>query len=336
MKLLLISALTQPMPHDGYAPVENHCFHVASELAKRKHEVSIVALKGSKAPEGCELVEAQDGDEEKAHSLYKDRLGDFDCVLDFSNLKYSYLFKHDEARDLRLMGGCYPYQASGYKSPPPLPFPNLVVTSEAMGQALSARLGVAYRVVYYGVPGPGSNLGQRGERVLYLGRFMKEKGPQIAVDVARQLRVGLDLVGEDVVVPDQRFLIQLLQRCDGRLIRSYGRVNESTKRELLSKAKCVLLPYLSDEVAYACLPAVEALAHGVPVVALRKGAIAEIVQDGVNGFVVSRTDQLAEAVQKVDSILPETCMESAKTFSLENSIVSYEKLVQEVMDGREW
>ena len=335
MKLLLISALTQPMPYDGYAPVENHVYHVGIQLKERGHETSIVALKGSQLAEGIELMEAQDGDEEKAYSLYKDRLGDFDCVLDFSNLKYSYLFKHDEAKDLRLIGCVYPYQGQGYKSAPPIPFPCFVGTSDAHAQSLSLRFGVATRVVYYGVAG--SNPGQRGDRMIYLGRFMKEKGPQIAVDVARQLRIGLDLVGEDVAVPDQRFLIQLLQRCDGRLVRSYGRVKEETKHELLSKAKCALLPYLSDDVAYACLPAIEALAHGVPVVALRKGAIPEIVQDGVNGFIADRTDQMAEAVQKVDSISPEACMESAKSFSLENSIVAYEKLVKELVDeGVEW
>jgi len=332
LKLLLISALTQPMPYDGYAPVENHVYQLGFQLKQKGHEVSVVALKGSQLGEGIELIEAQDGDEEKAYSLYKDRLNQFECVLEFSNLKYSYLFKHDEAKDLRLLGCVYPYQT--YQNAPPVPFPCFIATSEVHAQSLSLRFGVAARTVYYGVPS--SNPGQRGDRMLYLGRIMKEKGPQIAIDIARQLRVGLDLVGEDVAVPDQRFLIQLLQRCDGRLVRSYGRVNESTKHELLSKAKCVLLPYLSDDVAYACLPAIEALAHGVPVVALRKGAVAEIVQNGVNGFVVDRMDQLAEAVRKVDAISSESCIESAKTFSLENSILAYEKLAQAVMNGEEW
>lgn len=336
LKLLLISALTQPMPFDGYAPVENHVYHVGVQLKEWGHEVSIVALKGSRLAEGIELIEAQDGDEEKAYSLYKDKLGAFDCVLDFSNLKYSYLFKHDKDKDLRLIGCVYPYQGQGYKSAPPVPYPCLVGTSEAHAQSLSLRFGVATRAVYYGVTRPGSNLGQRGDRMIYLGRFMKEKGPQIAVDIARRLRIGLDLVGEDVAVPDQQFLIQLLQRCDGRLVRSYGRVNESMKHKLLSRAKCVLLPYLSDDMAYACLPAIEALAHGVPVLALNKGAISEIVQDGINGFVVSRMDQLAGAIQQVPSISSEACVESAKAFSLENSTVAYQKLMQDVVEGKDW
>ena len=338
MKLLLISSLTNVAPTDFYGPVENHVYHVALELKQRDYEVSVLALKGSQLGEGIELIEAEDNNEEKAFNSCKERLEEFDCILDFSNLKYSYLFKHDEYKDLKIIGCCYPYQASGYSSAPPLLFPNFVVTSEAMGKEISHRLGISYRVVYYGVSKvAGSNPAARGERMLYLGRVMKEKGVQLAVDLARRTRIGLDILGEDVNIPDQKFVVELLRRCDGRLIRMYGRSNESLKQELLSKAKCLVLPYLSDSVAMACLPILEAFSHGVPVIAFRRGAVAEFIVNGANGIIVDTLDELPLALKEIDKIDSATCIETAEGFSLENCVSGYEKLIEQVVnEGVEW
>lgn len=326
------------MPFDGYAPVENHVYHVARRLKERGHKVTVVARVGSQLGKGIRLIQAEDSNEEKAFNGYKGKLKDFDCVLDFSNLKYSYLYKHDENKDVKIIGLTYPYQAQGYQTPPPLPFPNFVVTSEAMGQAVSARLGVSYRVVHYPWVSFENGLVKENsrERMLYLGRMMKEKGCQLAVDVSRRLRIGLDMAGEDVNVPDQRFIIELLRRADGRLIRAYGRVNEKLKHELLSTAKCVVLPYLSDHVAWTCIPAIEALSHGIPVVAMNKGCVNEYIQNGVNGFAVNSLEELVEAAQKVEEISCDTCFETVKQFNVESAIDKYEALISQVVNGEEW
>jgi len=315
------------MPFNGYAPVENHVYHVATELGRRGHEVAVVARYESKLGREIELIPAEDESEEKAYGRYRDRLKGFDCILDFSNLKFTYLYKHDEAKDLRLIGCCYPYQAHGYTEPPPVVYPNFVVTSEAMGKAVSAKLGVSYRVVPYGVPKvAGSNPARKG-RLLYLGRVMKEKGVQLFVDLCRRTRIGGDILGEDVNVPDSKFVIRLLKRCDGRLIRMYGRSPESLKHKLLANAKCVILPYLEEWVAWACLPEIEALAHGVPVLAFKKGAIEEFVADGVSGILCTRLEELAEAIEKIDGIDSGACMKVAERFTVEKSVDKYEALI---------
>ena len=326
------------MPFNGYAPVENHVYAAAHGLKERGHKVTAVALQGSQLGKGIKLIPAEDTNEEKVFNTFKEKLKNFDCILDFSNLKHSYLYKHDEEKELKIMGCCYPAQAQGYQTPPPLPFPNFVVTSEAMGQAVSAKLGVSYRVVHYPwLPFENSSIeANPRERMLYLGRLIKEKGVQLAVDISSKLRIGLDIVGEDVNVPDQRFVIELLRRADGRLIKPYGRVNEQLKHQLLSKAKCMVLPYLGDHVAWTCLPILEALSHGTPVIAMNKGCVMEYVKNGVNGFGVSRLEELAEAAKKVEEISPDACFETVKEFSLESAIDKYEALINQVVNGDEW
>lgn len=337
MKLLLISTLTKTLQDPYYAPVEKTVRSLGNELARRQHDVWIVALKGT-APEQFKVVEVE-GDEEKAFEVYKPMLDQFDLVMDFSTLKYAYVHKHDENPELKLIGPCYPAQALGYQTCPPIPFPNFCATSDAMAQAMSARLGCAFRVVHY-FPSPIPNgfelPKEKSDRLLYLGRFEKAKGVQQAVDLARQLRMGLDVAGEDINCSDQRFTVLLLQKADGRLIRVFGRVNEQMKHELLAKAKAVVLPYLEDPVAWTGQVALEALQYGTPVVTMNKGCMKEIIKDGENGFLCSRLEDLAEAVKKIDQIDFSNCLRIAGEFSYLKATDKYELLLKHVLEGEDW
>ena len=338
MKLLFISTLTKTLQDPYYSPVEQNVRHVANEFAKREHDVWVVSLKGTQ-PEQFKVFEVE-GQEEKAYQTYKESLKDFDCVLDASTLKYTYLYKHDEKPDLKLIGLVYPYQGISYSVSPPIPSPCMIATSDSMAQAMSAKIGCMFKVVYY-FPSPIPNgfeaPKERNGRLLYLGRFEKAKGVQIAVDLARQLGVGIDVAGEDLAVSDQRFTVLLLQKADGRLIRVFGRVNEALKHELLAKAKALVLPYLEDSVAWTGQVALEALQHGTPVVGLNKGCLKEIVKDGENGYVCNRLESLTEAVNNIGKIDSSKCVETAREFSIQKAVDNYEGLLKKILDeGYEW
>jgi glycosyltransferase involved in cell wall biosynthesis len=337
MKLLLISTLTKTLQDSYYHPVEGHVRFVANELAKRGHDVWVVALKGTQ-PEEFKIVEVE-GDEGKAFEIYKKMLNQFDVVMDFSTLKYTYVHKHDEMPKLKLLGPCYPYQAISYQTAPPIPHPCFIATSDSMAQAMSAKIGCMFKVVHYfplPIPNGFEAPKERNGRLLYLGRFEKTKGIQIAVDLARQLNMGIDVAGEDLAISDQRFTVLLLQKADGRLIRVFGRVNEALKHELLAKAKAVVLPYLEDSIAWTGQVALEAFQYGTPIITMNKGCMSEIVKDGINGFLCERLDQLPEAVKRIDEIKPEACVETAKQFSLESAVSKYQELLRQVSEGYEW
>jgi glycosyltransferase involved in cell wall biosynthesis len=55
----------------------------------------------------------------------------------------------------------------------------------------------------------------------------------------------------------------------------------------------------------------EALACGTPVIAMRRGALPGIVEHGTTGFLVDGFLELAEALQRLDTLSPEACRRAA-------------------------
>jgi glycosyltransferase involved in cell wall biosynthesis len=73
----------------------------------------------------------------------------------------------------------------------------------------------------------------------------------------------------------------------------------------------------------------EAAASGAPVVAFRKGAHAEVVRDGVTGFLVENSDQAVLALKNLSSISSETCVQHAQTnFSAVKMAENYSQLYE--------
>ncbi|MGC1887701.1 MAG: glycosyltransferase [Stellaceae bacterium] len=105
----------------------------------------------------------------------------------------------------------------------------------------------------------------------------------------------------------------------------YGRARNldfRPKRRFLTAARCLLMPSLIAETS--SLVAMEAIACGTPVVAFPVGALPEIIEPGVTGFLVDDTCQMAEAIRAVETLEPERCREAARQrFSLERMITGY-------------
>ncbi|MEM2905074.1 MAG: glycosyltransferase [Candidatus Bathyarchaeia archaeon] len=337
MKLLLICP-PGPLPMDGYAPIHNHLFEVSKGLLRRGHEVLVVASQAS-LPEGITWIKVPEAEAE-AFKEYKHLLPKMDCILDFSMLKYAYLEK-EKRLELRLIGCVHPSQV--YGTAPPVPYPCFVATSNAHARDLAAKLGIAVRTVYYGIPDEmiASQPPEREEeRLLFLGRFISGKGPQIAVDVARRMRMGISLIGEDVKVPDQRFLIQLLQKGDGKTVSFIGHVGEDVKRGMLGAASCLLLPYLAREAAYTCLPMLEAFSRGTPVVALNEGCVMEYAAKAppeVAALIGSSIEELPALVKASRELKREACLSAARNFTVSRAVDEYEALIKDVVENDlEW
>lgn len=131
-----------------------------------------------------------------------------------------------------------------------------------------------------------------GDYLLFFGRIHPDKGTATAVDVAR--RAGLPLVIAGIVHDRAYFEERVAPHIDGEAVRYLGPVGPRDRSRLLAGARALL--HLIDFAEPFGLSVVEAMACGTPVIAHPRGALPEIVTDGVDGFLVSDAEDAVAAV----------------------------------------
>ena len=149
------------------------------------------------------------------------------------------------------------------------------------------------------------NGGPREPYLLFLSRISPEKGPHLAIEVAKKLGRRLLLAGNVDTVDAGYFQEVILPKLDGDQIRYLGEADQKRKRELMGQAYCLLAPITWSE-PFGLFMA-EAMACGTPVVAFARGAAPEVVRHGETGFVVDTVDEMAKAVGEVHRIDPRAC-----------------------------
>ncbi len=166
--------------------------------------------------------------------------------------------------------------------------------------------------------------------LLWLGRICEEKAPHLAIEVARRTRRRLILAGQ--VYPfryHQEYFAREIEPQLGETIEYVSSPSFEQKVELLGRASALLLPSLVDETS--SLVALEAMACGTPVLAFRRGALPEIVDDEFTGLIVDDLAAMVEAVHRLATIRFEDCRDHVEQhFSVERMANAYEALYRRV------
>ena len=166
--------------------------------------------------------------------------------------------------------------------------------------------------------------------LLWLGRICPEKGPHLALEAAHRLDLPLTVAGPVYAFRDHEtyFREQVEPLLDDKR-RWVGAVDLRHKVSLLAQARALLIPSLAAETS--SLVAMEAISSGTPVVAFRAGALPEVVEDGVTGFIVEGQDQMAKAIGRLDEISSSVCRARAMArFSMERMVMEYVELYQKI------
>jgi glycosyltransferase involved in cell wall biosynthesis len=133
---------------------------------------------------------------------------------------------------------------------------------------------------------------QPGDYVCYLGRFTSGKGPCQAVETANALGLKLLLAGPE----SPYFREQVQPLIDGKNVEYVGYVSGADRSNLLGGAKALLYPIRYPEAFGLVL--VEAMLCGTPIAAIGLGAVPEIVEAGLTGFIADSMETFPDAVMK--------------------------------------
>jgi glycosyltransferase involved in cell wall biosynthesis len=146
---------------------------------------------------------------------------------------------------------------------------------------------------------------QRGEYLLFLGRMSPDKGAHRAVAVAMEAGLPLKIAGKMREPKEEEYFREFVEPHLGHGIEWLGEVTHGEKVELLQQARATLFPIEWEEPFG--LVMIESMACGTPVIATRRGAVPEVIEDGRSGIIVDDYRLMGDALLAADKIEPLEC-----------------------------
>ena len=172
----------------------------------------------------------------------------------------------------------------------------------------------------------------RKNHFITFARFAEEKGQHIAVKICAKKKYRLRMAGPVATITTNRKLMleianpmskyrndrdfkyysdEIFSRVISNPRITYsGSLGGKQKLAFLSHAKALLFPIIWDEPFG--MSVIEALACGTPVIAMNRGAMPEIIEHGVNGFLANNEEEFAAYMARIDEIDPEACRASVE------------------------
>jgi glycosyltransferase involved in cell wall biosynthesis len=188
----------------------------------------------------------------------------------------------------------------------------------------------------------------KGNYVVFLGRIIEPKGLHLAIGAVKkhnksaQVKLDLKIAGKHYAdhKKDNYWQQKILPELNDQHIEYLGFIKDTVqKQELIGGATALIIPSTFDEPFGMVM--IEALACGTPVIGLNSGAIPEVINEGITGFVITKSDSpkktingLSVALAKRDRLDRKDCrLEFEKRFTLKRMAQDhakiYEKLVRE-------
>ena len=185
--------------------------------------------------------------------------------------------------------------------------------------------------IYHGLPLESSPTGDGGgDYLLFVGRLSSDKGVAEAVQAARlagrRLVIAAKALAPNEIEVYERTVVPAVRE---GVVEFVGEVERAQRDDLFAAAEATIM--LSRWPEPFGLVAIESLATGTPVIAARSGALPEIVEHGVDGFIVDDPDGAAAALAGVNGLDRSLIRRRAlERFSEERMVDEYEEIYTRV------
>ena len=187
--------------------------------------------------------------------------------------------------------------------------------------------------VHHGLPRSPLAFGAgQGGYLAFIGRISPEKRVDRAIAVARALDIPLKIAAKVDPADEAYFRSDIKPLLDQPGVEFIGEIGEADKARLLGDAMALLFPI--DWPEPFGLVMIEALACGTPIVAYPHGAVPEIIDHGVTGFIVNSIDAAIDAVRRVPGLSRVACRHAfEQRFTAKRMASSYVDVYRAVIDA---
>ena len=306
MKIAQVAPLAESVPPRLYGGTERVVSYLTEALVGLGHEVTLFASGDSRtaarlvacAPSGLRLAgQAKDG---VAYLLLmlehvRQRAPEFDVLHFHTEHLHLPIFRALAHKTLTTLHGRLdlPGLARLYRR-----FGDMPLVSISDSQREPMREASWLGTVHHGLPAGvcGFTEVPRGDYFAFLGRIAPGKRPDRAIRIAALSGVALRLAAK-VDAADEAYFRAVIAPRLGRRMELVGEVNEHDKPGFLGNAQALIFPI--DWPEPFGLAMIEAMSCGTPVIAWDNGAVREIVEDGVTGFIVTSIAQAVRALREV-------------------------------------
>ena len=168
------------------------------------------------------------------------------------------------------------------------------------------------------------------DTLLFFGRIHNDKGAREAIEIARACHKKLILAG---IIQDQDYYDQYVApHIDDNRVIYVGSVGPVERSQLLGRACALLHPIQFDEPFG--LSVVESMACGTPVIAFDRGSMPELIENGINGFLVNNVDEAVESVARIKEIDRATCRGHVERyFTVDHMVDEYIKVYDMILQS---
>lgn len=171
-----------------------------------------------------------------------------------------------------------------------------------------------------------------GHYLAYFGRISPDKQLDHAIEIAQRVQLPLKIAAK-VDQVDQTYLdLELAPLLNAPRIEYVGEIADHEKNHFFGQASALLLPIAWPHPSGCAV--IEAMACGTPTIAYGYGALPELIEDGVTGYIVDNIGEAVEAVQRIPGLNRKRCREVFEArFTADRMVQDYLRLYDQVLAG---
>ena len=372
MKIALIAPVFYTIPASKYGGVESVVYNLAEGLGKKGHEVHVFASGDSPENPNYKIIPisekatanipeiAEDPKKREVHN----HMAIAEALIKLKDNDYDIVHNHNDWKFMSFAGLLnrplitthhnslhYPFKKMVFEHHKSLPHISISFSQRKLLPDLNW-YGNVYNSVkieeypYNDTP---------GDRMVFLARMSKNKGPIDAAMAAAQAKKPIDILTRIDIGSEEEYFEKFKKTLDEKYVKYFGEIDHESKIRYLQNARCLLAPINWEEPFG--LYFIEAMSCGTPVIAFSRGSVPEVIEDGVSGFIVNHDasdkrgdwitkktgiDGLCEAInniysmpqEKYDQMRKASRAQVEKLFTVERMADQYELIFNRIISDK--